>query len=246
MINNSKSSAVPLLDTSRFESREFFKVFVGIDFGTDGTAWGWSKSNNVFIHEKGDVGRKDKTNILLDSDYNPIAFGIEATNLYINQPIKYKNCYYFERFNKSLHDQEMLRNIHDDFKDEIKDRETRNESYLLPANKSLGRVKTQTVFTAAFKYLHNEIMETFDDRGINVTEDEIQWIVAVPAIWSQFAKNLMRKAVDEAEMTTPGVSRHLQIALEPECLSVVVREKTGLKKPGYIYTIYFIIFLRIY
>ena len=54
----------------------------------------------------------------------------------------------------------------------------------------------------------------------SINENDVLWVVTVPAIWKESAKNLMRKAAEAAELVTPDRSASLMLALEPEAASM--------------------------
>ena len=51
------------------------------------------------------------------------------------------------------------------------------------------------VFTAAIKYMKKYLLEVMEKRGsTELTENKIAWIITVPAIWDNGAKQFMRQA----------------------------------------------------
>ncbi|CAG2199385.1 unnamed protein product [Mytilus edulis] len=59
-------------------------------------------------------------------------------------------------------------------------------------------------------------METLDKRGIGMRVKDIRWVLTVPAIWTDAAKQFMRKSAEKAGI--PG--ENLLITLEPEAASI--------------------------
>ena len=52
-----------------------------------------------------------------------------------------------------------------------------------------------TVFAYALHYLKSHaLMELSDQTGSNVAIEDVRWVVTVPAIWKQPAKQFMREA----------------------------------------------------
>jgi hypothetical protein len=52
-----------------------------------------------------------------------------------------------------------------------------------------------TVFSMTLRYFRNHaIMELSDATGSQVRCDDVRWVVTVPAIWRQKAKQFMREA----------------------------------------------------
>jgi hypothetical protein len=117
---------------------------------------------------------------------------------------------YYERFKMALYD----RNTYEE-KDE------HDEMYLTAANGN--KRKCSQVLAQAFKYLKDHIMQELRNTKTIETCEDVQWIVTVPAIWSNTAKARMRQAAIEAELINEDIPDHLMIAFEPECGSVVAR-----------------------
>ena len=56
--------------------------------------------------------------------------------------------------------------------------------------------------------------------GYNLDDDNVFWVLTVPAIWSEVAKNFMRRAAHKAGWVPEPSSRDLVLALEPECAAI--------------------------
>ena len=68
------------------------------------------------------------------------------------------------------------------------------------------KMKALDVFTAAIKYMREFLLDLLIKRGAQckLADNEISWIITVPAIWNNAAKQLMRKA---AEKVTKGQTK---------------------------------------
>ena len=55
-------------------------------------------------------------------------------------------------------------------------------------------LKAKTVFTHGIRYLKDHAMATIDRQGQSLDEMDIHWVITVPAIWSDAAKQFMREA----------------------------------------------------
>ncbi|XP_021358711.1 heat shock 70 kDa protein 12A-like isoform X2 [Mizuhopecten yessoensis] len=76
-----------------------------------------------------------------------------------------------------------------------------------------------TVISAVIAYLKGHLMQKIKDRGADVPESEIRWVVTVPAIWTDPAKQMMREAAEKA-----GIAKNqLILALEPETASMLCK-----------------------
>ncbi|XP_052077906.1 heat shock 70 kDa protein 12A-like [Mytilus californianus] len=74
------------------------------------------------------------------------------------------------------------------------------------------------VFGLVISYLKNHLLDRLkgNDSSSIVGEEMIHWVLTVPAIWSDKAKQFMRKAAAEASIP----SKSLTLALEPEAASL--------------------------
>lgn len=85
-----------------------------------------------------------------------------------------------------------------------------------------------TVFGLSIEYLAQDMMKTGDNNvGGGITMDDVHWVLTVPAIWSDAAKQFMREAAVKGGIKTEKLS----IAKEPEAASIFCRhlpvEKSG-------------------
>ncbi len=55
-------------------------------------------------------------------------------------------------------------------------------------------------------------------------KSSVQWILTVPAIWSDYAKEMMKEAATAAGIRLEGTVDHLLIVTEPECASIIARQ----------------------
>ncbi|ETO15887.1 hypothetical protein RFI_21477 [Reticulomyxa filosa] len=83
-------------------------------------------------------------------------------------------------------------------------------------------VKSETVFVGALQYCKKKAMQYLTQNKLTVDENKIQWVITVPAIWSEEAKGMMKQWAQQAKLWDTSVDNQLIIALEPECASVCV------------------------
>ncbi|KAK3607274.1 hypothetical protein CHS0354_002895 [Potamilus streckersoni] len=193
-------------------------LVAAIDFGTTYSGWAFSFKHE-FEKEPEKVSAKNwtggqlvtlkaPTTVLIKPDGKTLdSFGYEAESKYAeltNQGNnEHETWYYFHRFKMLLHEKmELKRDL------ELED-ETRK---ILPA---------KTVFSLTIRYLKEDMLNTSRDRlgGDEIREDEITWVLTVPAIWNDAAKQFMREAAVEAGIK----NENLKIALEPEAASIFCR-----------------------
>lgn len=58
-------------------------------------------------------------------------------------------------------------------------------------------MKAFEVFFAAIKFFRDHLHDTLEKRGTGVRETNIQWVLTVPAIWDDDAKQFMREATEK-------------------------------------------------
>ena len=57
-------------------------------------------------------------------------------------------------------------------------------------------VTAMKVFGTSIKALRNHLVLTFTERGVEIEPNDIRWVLTVPAIWSDAAKQFMRKSAN--------------------------------------------------
>lgn len=188
-------------------------LVVALDFGTtySGYAFLWRhefKTDPLKIHANqawNSGGRallslKTPTCLLLDDKKQFIAFGYDAENQYadIVMDDKQDAYFYFYRFKMNLHN-------------------NKNISTEMMLEDILGKpMSAVDVFSLSIKALVDHFMDTVKKQGAGVTLQEIQWVLTIPAIWTDAAKQFMRECAERA-----GISEEtLLLALEPETASI--------------------------
>jgi len=58
-------------------------------------------------------------------------------------------------------------------------------------------MKAMTVFSAIIGYLKTHLLNLLKTRGTEMKNDDIHWVLTVPAIWSDSAKEFMREAAQK-------------------------------------------------
>ena len=90
------------------------------------------------------------------------------------------------------------------------------------------QLQTSKVFVEALKFIKQTIFQTFAKNGVKINEiKDIQWILAVPAIWSDRAKHKMERWAKTAGLIDKNIYRHLRIVYEPDCASISCQYETG-------------------
>ncbi|KFM82149.1 Heat shock protein 12A, partial [Stegodyphus mimosarum] len=81
-----------------------------------------------------------------------------------------------------------------------------------------------TVFSHALRYFKDHALQELSEQSATrILNEDVRWVVTVPAIWKQPAKQFMRAAAYEAGIASPDFPDQLLIALEPEAASIYCR-----------------------
>nr|XP_057913268.1 heat shock 70 kDa protein 12A isoform X3 [Doryrhamphus excisus] len=208
-IQNDSSDQVP--------SGMAFMVVVAIDFGTtsSGYAYAFTKEPEC-IHtmrrwEGGDPGvsnQKTPTTILLTPDRKFHSFGYAARDFYHDlDPGESKHWLYLEKFKMKLHTTANL-SINTD---------------LQAANGK--RVKALDIFAYALAFFKEQALKELSDQtGCEFDNNDVRWVITVPAIWKMPAKQFMREAAYKSGLVSRENPEQLIIALEPEAASIYCRK----------------------
>ncbi|KAK1905362.1 Heat shock 70 kDa protein 12A [Dissostichus eleginoides] len=204
-------------DTDQVPSGPSFVVVVAIDFGTtsSGYAYAFTKEPEC-IHtmrrwEGGDPGvsnQKTPTTILLTPDRKFHSFGYAARDFYHDlDPSESKQWLYLEKFKMKLHTTANLS----------------IETDLHAANGK--RVKAIDIFAYALAFFKEQaIKELSDQTGGEFDNNDVRWVITVPAIWKMPAKQFMREAAYKSGLVSRENPEQLIIALEPEAASIYCRK----------------------
>lgn len=199
---------------------ENYLIVAAIDFGTTFSGYAYSSRHDFQIDPmkvtmktwvdptSSMIYKKTSTCILFTKEKKFSKFGFDAEAKYLDLLLdddttndKAKDWYFFRRFKMALYeiqsgDQEVL----------IEDETGKS----LPA---------MVVFSESLRYLKQSVFDCVCKQLIDIELTDIQWVVTVPAIWSDPAKAFMRKAALEAGID----SKMLTIVLEPEAAATFVK-----------------------
>ncbi|XP_048777351.2 heat shock 70 kDa protein 12A-like isoform X1 [Ostrea edulis] len=203
-------------------------VVAAIDIGTaySGYAFSfqstWNKVMTPFWQVRQSITNKTPTCLLLRKDYSVVLFGYEAEDeySYIKEDNKHEDYYFFQGFKVILHEESVNRHM------------------LCQAHDGRS-LEASVVFMHCIRYLKSHFYAKLQTACIDIKDDDIQYVLTVPAIWGDKAKVFMREAAIEAGIK----NEHLIIALEPEAASIycqylhIAKEDTssavlGVVKPG--------------
>ncbi|XP_062571661.1 uncharacterized protein LOC134233693 isoform X2 [Saccostrea cucullata] len=188
-----------------------WSVVVALDFGTTYSGFAfWRKENPSEIYpgkwktNSAEVleSLKTPTSLLLNKNNELIEFGFEAERIFkeLLEDRLDSDYRFFSKFKMCLHQKQTF------------DKEMEIEDHLGDSAKAIE------VFSIAIRFLKDECTQLLEEKNMMVADDEIRWILTVPAIWDESAKQFMRKAAEQAEIP----SHQLKLALEPEAAAIYV------------------------
>ncbi|XP_053485243.1 heat shock 70 kDa protein 12B [Ictalurus furcatus] len=194
-----------------------FSVVVAIDFGTTSSGYAFSFTEDPeVIHmmrrwEGGDPGvanQKSPTCLLLTPELRFHSFGFAARDSYHDlDPEEARHWLYFDKFKMKIHSTSDLTMV------------TELESV------SGRRVRAIEVFAHALRFFREHVLKEVKEQCSSVLEhDEVRWVITVPAVWRQPAKQFMREAAYLAGLVARDSAEQLLIALEPEAASIYCRK----------------------
>lgn len=205
---------------------EDFLFVVAIDLGTTYSGYSFSardeyktNPNSQRLRQWRDpsnnhVSNKTSTCILFDPEGEFHSFGFEAEEKFYNLAgeNEHADWYYFKSFKMQLYKKNL-----DDLRELQLTAEDGKTMYAL------------NVFSQSIRYLKDAFLRQNNDAGFNWEEQDIRWVLTVPAIWPEEAISFMRKAADKAGI----VEQHLKICLEQEAATIFTYESNqNLFHPG--------------
>lgn len=201
-------------------------LVVAFDFGTTYSGYAFSfksdplriiANNSWIAGSERLISLKTPTCVLINPHHQFDSFGYEAENKYAALAFerKHQSWLFFRHFKMLLYHNKKL--ARDTIIEDIK-------GTPMPA---------MTIFAMALRYLRENFLQELHKQVIGVEETDIQYVLTVPAIWDDNAKQFMREAAILAGFDT----KRLRLALEPEAASIwcqIITDKavTPLTKTG--------------
>ncbi|NXT83451.1 HS12B protein, partial [Zapornia atra] len=184
---------------------------VAIDFGTSYSGYCFSLASGTdqirqvyWGTEHGFKTPKTPTCILFNQNQEFRKFGYDAVMKYKSLPSsEADNWYFFQNFKMKLYNKVVTSDM---------ELEASNGK-MLPA---------LMVFSESLRYLKEHALNTIQEACFQniCDQEEITWVITVPAIWSAAARQFMRLAAQNAGFISDMASENLIIALEPEAASL--------------------------
>ncbi|XP_063436246.1 heat shock 70 kDa protein 12B-like [Mytilus trossulus] len=127
------------------------------------------------------MSMKTPTCLLLDGKRECVAFGYDAENQWADLLLdgEHEEYYYFERFKMNLHNNKNI-----------------TSGMMLDDITGTKRLPAFDVFKFSIQYLVNHLLDILKTRGNVVRHNEVQWVLTVPAIWTDRAKKFMRSCAE--------------------------------------------------
>ncbi|XP_075561523.1 heat shock 70 kDa protein 12B [Pelecanus crispus] len=184
---------------------------VAIDFGTSYSGYCFSLASGTdqirqvyWGTEHGLRTPKTPTCILFNQKQEFRKFGYDAVMKYKSLPSSEADkWYFFQNFKMQLYNTKVTSGM------ELK----ASNGKMLPA---------LTVFSESLRYLKEHALNTIQEASFQTVcdQEEITWVITVPAIWSAAARQFMRLVAKEAGLISDLISEKLIVALEPEAASL--------------------------
>ncbi|XP_052807091.1 heat shock 70 kDa protein 12A-like [Mya arenaria] len=208
-----------------YEPRKTRLVVAAIDFGTAYSGYAYSfldeyKKDPFKIYANADwsdgtglVTPKAPTIVLFDKAKRFHSFGYKAETKYndLANGDEHKGWRYFKRFKMTLFQNNRL-----SLRTQIDDEQGQ-------------KMLALDVFAAAIQFLKDHLLARLKNRSNDFRPTDIDWVLTVPAIWEDAAKQFMIIAADQAGI--PG--DQLTLAYEPEAAAVFCKEiKVDLSTEG--------------
>nr|XP_022322670.1 heat shock 70 kDa protein 12A-like [Crassostrea virginica] len=192
-----------------------YKIIAAIDFGTTFSSYAYTLSsdkdtiytNRNWGQTQGFLLQKTPTCLLLKPSGEFAAFGFEAVSKYNDlTEDEASEYYYFDRFKMKLYDNEIL------------------STNIVVQDKHGKEQLAVDVFSQSLHFMKEHLLRHLEKTmGYKPDTETIRWVITVPAIWDENAKQFMREAAYKGELIDNVHSNQLLIALEPEAASLTCR-----------------------
>ncbi|XP_060597226.1 heat shock 70 kDa protein 12A-like [Ruditapes philippinarum] len=182
------------------ESRQKLLVVVAIDFGTVHSGFAYSfkgNENNIKSAEHGGILQEDRvpTILLLNPDKTFHSFGYKAQiDFHELSACDRSKFYFFENFKMKIY------------------QESKIEREMGVKDISGKPLEAMIVFSIAINHLKDEASKIVLDSKLELKDTDIHWMITIPAISSDSARQFMRESSTKAGIP----ETHLRLVLESE------------------------------
>ncbi|KAL5007577.1 hypothetical protein ScPMuIL_016383 [Solemya velum] len=195
-------------------------IVAAIDFGTTYSGYAYSFRDtpekvyaNVAWVNGTTLMMKTPTAILLNQAGQRDSFGYEAESKYseLVEEEEQEGWRFFRRFKMKLYGKDTIKRnlrIHD----------------------AQGKpMRAMTIFALSIEYMKDHLWKTLQRKRVGLEVSDIRWVLTVPAIWTDSAKQFMREASKQAGIE----SCRLTLVFEPEAAALFCKEQLIQKKEGH-------------
>ncbi|XP_063070606.1 heat shock 70 kDa protein 12A-like [Engraulis encrasicolus] len=149
---------------------------------------------------------KTPTCALFDNTDHFVDFGYAAMKKYTSKG--FQDGYFFENFKMDLYKNKVI------------------QSDLQVTATNGKQMPAMTVFTESLRYLKDHVLRKVENfsKVTKLRNSDITWVLTVPAIWSNAAKQFMRDVAIKAGLVTDSDPERLILALEPEAAAIYCKE----------------------
>lgn len=184
--NEEEGAVCPDSTSSACPEEDPYKIIAAIDFGTTFSGYAYaltSNKDNIYTNRnwgqtQGFLLQKTPTCLLLKPSGEFAAFGFEAVSKYNDlTEEEAAEHYYFDRFKMKLYDNKILN----------------TEIVLQDVN---GKEQLAVdVFSQSLHFMKGHLLRHLAGAmGYQPEAETIRWVITVPAIWDENAKQFMREA----------------------------------------------------
>ncbi|XP_060570961.1 heat shock 70 kDa protein 12A-like [Ruditapes philippinarum] len=196
-------------------------IVVAIEVGNEWSGYAYSFSNeylkdplciksaNNLNYGLGNLSVKTRSVVLFDENQKFHSFGFGAEEFYsdLTDECKHRKWFFFKYFMMKLSGRHITRNI------EIEDNTGR-------------KMKAIEVIGPAIKYLKEHMLSLLENKQTELHNKDIHWVLIVPAIWTDSAKQLMGEAAYKA-----GIAEtQLTIVTKPETAMIYHQTEKQIRK----------------
>ena len=187
-----------------------FKAIVGLDFGTDGIGIAYGINKSMYIHsgwecEKYKSRTKKRTIILLDHENDKAGFGMDGKEKYMGLEQGANDWKLFENFKMQLYPKNHSEK---DGKIVIRD-------LLTAANGA--KFPSELIWIEVFKHINKLVTKYINEQAKLTVNGELQWVISVPAIWNDDAKDKMNQWARRAGLIKRNIPNQCHIVYESDC-----------------------------
>ena len=84
---------------------------------------------------------------------------------------------------------------------------------------------SEAVFIEIFKHIHGEVQRYLKNQKLHISEKQIEWILTVPATWSETAKHTLKRWALKSKLFRDP--KQCRIVYEPDAASIYIQHELG-------------------